>query len=155
MAQNRSFQPLAAELDESVSVNPLDLLLGYQLRRASQTMMADLEERLTSVGLRITEASVLLVIETNPDITQSEIGRVLSIQRANMAPLTTQLERSGLIQRTTSSGRAQALRLTKAGIAVARQCRACTALNEAAFLPELDEVKRAALIEQIRSVWDK
>lgn len=155
MVQNRSFQPLAVELDEGVSVNPLDQLLGYQLRRASQAMMADLEERLTNFGLRITEASVLLVIEANPNITQSEIGRVLSIQRANMAPLTTQLERGGLIQRTAAGGRAQALRLTKAGMALARECRACTALNEARFLPKLDETKRAALIEQIRLIWDK
>jgi DNA-binding MarR family transcriptional regulator len=155
MTQNRSFQPLAAELDESVSINPLDRLLGYQLRRASLAMMADLEERLTGIGLRITEASVLLVIEANPDITQSEIGRVLSIQRANMAPLTTQLERCGLIQRAVPNGRAQALRLTKAGVALARKCRECTALNEARFLPEFDEAKRAALIEQIRLVWDK
>ncbi len=91
--------------------NPLEQLLGYQLRRASQAMMADLGAELAELELRVTEMSVLLVIDENPDITQSEIGRVLAIQRANMVPLTTQLERRGLIRRGATIGRAQALRL--------------------------------------------
>ncbi|HUM09075.1 MAG TPA: MarR family transcriptional regulator [Acidocella sp.] len=147
--------PLAAELDGSMPVNPLDQLLGYQLRRASVAMLADLAESLAGVGLRVTEVSVLLVIETNPDITQSEIGRVLGIQRANMVPLTTQLERRELIHRASSSGRAQALRLTPAGAALARECRERIAAHEARFLTGLDEAQRTALIAQLRQIWDR
>ncbi len=154
MVQNVALQA-RTELDDRISVNPLDGLLGYQLRRASVAMLADLAESLAEIGLRVTEMSVLLVIATNPGITQSEIGRVLGIQRANMVPLASQLEQNSLIRRIASNGRAQALKLTPAGAALARDCRARIAAHEARFLTGLDAAQRTMLIEQIRLIWDR
>ena len=48
----------------------------------------------------------LLVIEANPSITESEIGRLLTIKRANMAPLAALLTSRGLV--LTPKGRAEA-----------------------------------------------
>jgi DNA-binding MarR family transcriptional regulator len=146
--------PVPAAPENATPSNPLEQLLGYQLRRASQAMMADLGAGLSDLELRVTEMSVLMVIDENPDITQSEIGRVLAIQRANMVPLTTQLERRGLVRRGVTTGRAQALRLTPAGRALIRECRKRIAAHEARFLSGMPKSHRDALIQQLRMVWD-
>ena len=80
-------------------IDPLKDYPGYALRRASAASMARLAQRLEPLGLRPAEATVLMVIGANPGITQSEVGRLLEIASANMAPLTSRLGRRGLIVR--------------------------------------------------------
>jgi DNA-binding MarR family transcriptional regulator len=148
-------KPVLADEKEAprVLVNPLDHQLGYQLRRASVTMLADLGAVLGDLDLRVTEASILLVIGANPDVTQSDIGRVLAIQRANMVPLTALLTRRKLIRRVSTKGRAQALRLTPSGRAAADECLRRIAAHEAKFLPALPKTERAALVALLRAIW--
>ena len=45
------------------------------------------------------EASILFVIGSQPGITQSDIGKVLGILRANMTPLVAALITQGLVER--------------------------------------------------------
>ena len=104
--------------------NPLETLLGYRLRRASSSLMADLARDLAAIGFRPAEASVVILIATNPGITQSEIGRILGIQRANMAPLTAGLERRGLLARERVDGRSHGLIVTEDGAEAGRQAEA-------------------------------
>lgn len=133
--------------------NPLDRLLGYQLRRASSVMLADLSGRLADLQLTPTETSILLLIEANPEITQSEIGRVLGIHRANMAPLAANLVRRELIANSKVSGRARGLRLSPAGVEMVRQCWLRIETHEAQFLVGLGASERARLIELLKMVW--
>ena len=60
----------AASLDD-----PLEGLLGYQLRRASHAMLDDLATVLNEFSIRPTTASVVLLVAANPGITQSRIGQ--------------------------------------------------------------------------------
>src|SRR5882762_7651694 len=99
-------------------VDPLRDFPGYALRRASVATMQTLARRLTELDLRPTETSVLLVIESNPNITQSEIGRMLDIAGANMAPLISRLEKRELVQRQPVDGRSHGLALTSRGRAL-------------------------------------
>jgi len=133
--------------------NPLDSLLGYQLRRASAVMLADLAETLGDIGLRTTEASVILVIEENPGIIQSDVGRMLGIQRANMAPLAAGLTESGWIVRSRSDGRSQGLRLSEAGLQGAATIRARIQTHEARFAADLSPSARAKLINLLHRLW--
>jgi DNA-binding MarR family transcriptional regulator len=64
---------------------------GYLLRRASAMAMARLAKHLKTLHLNPTDATVLSVIDANPNAKQSEIGRMLDIARANMAPLISRL----------------------------------------------------------------
>jgi DNA-binding MarR family transcriptional regulator len=147
--------PSVAADAEQTAVNPLDHLLGYQLRRASFAMLADISAALANLDMRLTETSILLVIDANPDITQSEIGRILTIQRANMVPLAALLGRRKLIRRASTKGRAHALRLTPAGKALAEECRRRIAAHEAKFLPDISQSERTALIKQLRGIWSR
>ncbi|HKX55834.1 MAG TPA: helix-turn-helix domain-containing protein, partial [Xanthomonadales bacterium] len=93
--------------------DPLENYPGYSLRRASAAAMARLARRFAKLDLRPTDASVLMVIDANPNITQSEISRMLDIASANMAPLVSRLADRGLVERLPVDGRSHGLALTR------------------------------------------
>ncbi len=133
--------------------NRLEGFLGYQIRRASAAILADLAQSLQGLDLKITEASILMLIGERPDITQSELGRLLGIKRANMAPLTAELTEAGLIDRIAADGRSQGLRLSEAGQAVVAQVEARIIDHETRVLPWLSADERQALIATMMRVW--
>jgi len=138
---------------EAEIVNPLVDLIGYQLRRSSSALMGDLARSLEPYDLRPSEASVLVLIDANPRITQSEIGRILAIKRANMAPLSAALEQRGLIERAPVDGRSQGLTLTAKGSELLKDVRALIVANERRFLGKLDHSERAKLIALLQECW--
>ena len=64
--------PIAPGIDD-----PLSSMLGYQLRRTSVAAMSALAEELEPLGILPSEASLLMIIGTNPGCTQSDVGRAL------------------------------------------------------------------------------
>ncbi|OYW87237.1 MAG: hypothetical protein B7Z20_05565 [Sphingobium sp. 32-64-5] len=104
-------------------VDPVAHRLGYLLRRASATMMAELGKALTTFGVSPVEATVLAVIAANPGCMQSDVARLLGIKRANMVPIVARLLAEGLIDKTPVNGRSHALGLTTKG----QRCRAAGA----------------------------
>lgn len=95
--------------------NPLTEYPGYALRRAANAMMGDLAARLGEIDMRISEASVMLLIGERTDKTSADIGKTLDIQRANMVPLLARLEMAGLIDRVPIDRKSQAIVLTPTG----------------------------------------
>jgi DNA-binding MarR family transcriptional regulator len=134
-------------------VNPLDDMVGYQLRRASVAMFDDLATVLADLDLRPTGASILLLVGANPGITQSAIGRILEIERANMAPQTATLTKRDFVARFASDGRSQGLRLTALGKTIVTKVRARIAAHEQRFIAEFSEAEKAALLRALKSVW--
>jgi DNA-binding MarR family transcriptional regulator len=132
--------------------DPLETLLGYQLRRASNVMMADLGSRLQAIGLRPVEASILTLIDANPGCTQSDLGRSLGIQRANMVPLMLGLTKAGFVDRAPVGGRSQALRLTRTGMERVATVRAIIEEHEASFQRLFAPELREAALEVLRSI---
>jgi DNA-binding MarR family transcriptional regulator len=108
--------------------DPIASRLGYLLRRASSVMMADLGDGLAAIGLRPVEATILILVGANPGCIQSDLGRMLGIKRANMAPLISTLATKGYLDKSPVDGRSLALTLTKAGEAI--RSRADGIMNE-------------------------
>jgi len=131
----------------------LESLLGYQLRRASSVLMASLAERLAELGLRTTEASVLVVLEAEPLLTQADIGRRLAIKRANMAPLIAGLSARGLVQRTQGEGPARPLKLSKSGIALAAEARRQMEDHDAEYFGPFTVEDRSRLSAILTEIW--
>jgi DNA-binding MarR family transcriptional regulator len=138
---------------ESQPTTSLDRFVGYQLRRASSVLLGDLARLLSAIDLTVAEASVLRLIADEPDITQSDLGRILGIQRANMAPLTAGLVERGLVERGRVDGRSQGLKVTEAGRRLADQASACMIAHEAQVLPELTGEERRALVTLLSRIW--
>ena len=135
-------------------VDPLKDLPGYALRRASSAAMQKLARALSQLDLRPTEASVLLVIESNPNITQSEIGRMLDIAGANMAPLISRLEKRQLVQRQPVDGRSHGLALTSRGRALNVRAKKVMKSHEEALLAKIPAGHRDAFLATLQALWD-
>ncbi len=133
---------------------PFDLLNlpGFVLRRAATAMMADLAARLAVIDLRISEATVLQLVADKTDITSSEIGKTLEIQRANMVPLLGRLEGAGLIRRQPIDRKSQAVVLTDAGAAQLNEVRAIISSFEADLLARIPEKHRAHLVPALQAL---
>jgi len=134
-------------------VDPLEDLPGYALRRASAAVMAKLAARLAALHLRPSEASVLLVIQANPGITQSEIGRLLDIARANMAPLTARLAARDLIVRESAGGRSHGLTLSDIGRRQARKAQRIVAELESELMDRVPLAQRAAFLRTLKALF--
>lgn len=126
---------------------------GYALRRAANAMMGELARRLATIDLRIAEASVLLLVDRRDDVTASEIGRVLDIQRANMVPLLGRLEVAGLIERKPIDGKSQAVLLTALGHQRRAEADAITTAFEDDLLARIAPEHRDHLVPALGALW--
>lgn len=133
-------------------VDPLGDYPGYTLRRASAGAIQRLARRLESLELRVSEASVLLVIEANPNTTQSEIGRLLDIAGANMAPLMRGLDERKLIDRSPVDGRSHALRLTDSGRTLSQKARKIFKAHEEELVLKIPAADRGAFLRALRAL---
>jgi DNA-binding MarR family transcriptional regulator len=133
--------------------NPLEDLLGYQLRRASSASMAVLVRDLETCGLKPVEASVLLLIDANPGVTQSDIGRILGIQRANMAPMVASFDGRGLLRRKRLDGRSHGLEITSEGRVIAARARAAMHAHDAMLLAAIPGEALESIIRGLDALW--
>ena len=135
--------------------DPLVGLAGYLLRRAAAEAVAELNRRLARLGLRHTDVAMLMLIEASPGITQSEAGRVLDIQRANMSPLVARLEGLGVLQRRRVDRRSQGLDLTRRGRMLLGRARRAVAAHEAALLARVPKRLRPMVLPVLGALWSR
>lgn len=129
--------------------DPMEMRLGYQLRRASMALMSDLAARLEPLELRPVEATILLLIGSNPGCRQGEIAESLGIKKANMVPLMAALVDSGLVDRARADGRTHALSLTARGAAKVTALNRVLDRHEAVFRSALGSKALAALLQSL------
>lgn len=134
-----------------VDVGDLGRQVGFFLRLAQVAVFKDLLAALESFGLRLTDYSVLLVIEANPGLKQQSIGEALRIQRPNLVAIIDALERRGLVRRDAAPGdrRSHALGITPAGVALLERANAAQAAHEARVRAALGPSDREALLEAL------
>lgn len=135
--------------------DPLVRLPGYLLRRASAALLADLNERLAPLKLRHADAAFLLLLQSTPGMSQSDAGRLLDIQRANMVPLVARLEKRGLIDRKRADGRSHALSLSAAGRALARKVGGVVDEVEGALLERVPADLRPMVMPVLLALWGR
>lgn len=134
-------------------IDPLKNYPGYALRRASAATMEELARRFGKMDLRPTEATVLMVIDANHNITQSEIGRMLDIASANMAPLVSRLADRELVERQPVDGRSHGLQLTSAGRTLTAKIKKAIDTHEKELLAKIPASQRKAFLAMLRSLW--
>ena len=133
--------------------DPLAKLCGYLLQRASAAALADLNLRLAPLGLRHAGVAMLMLIEARPGITQSQAGRILDIQRANMVPFVARLEALGVIRRKRVDGRSQALGLTSRGRVLLERARRVVQAHEGVLLGRVPEELRPVVLPVLMALW--
>jgi DNA-binding MarR family transcriptional regulator len=133
-------------------IDPLIDYLGYLLRRASAVAMGNLAKRLKAISLSPTEATVLTVIDANPNAGQSDIGRLLDIASANMAPLVSRLADRDLVERRPVDGRSHGLVLTGTGRKMTAKIRTIFAEHEADLLARIPKAQRESFFSGVRAL---
>jgi DNA-binding MarR family transcriptional regulator len=153
VAKGADFQ-LADTRSAEVQTKFLDRLVGYRLRHASNTLMSDFAASMSGTGVRAVHVSILSVVEENPGVRQGEIGRVLGVARANMAPLMAELEAADLLQRTPDEAdrRAVSVCLTKSGVALLKNCKARILAHERRALERLTQSERETLLRLLNKI---
>lgn len=125
-------------------------VIVFQMRQILDKSRHSLTEDLTEIETTVTEASVLMVIQENKDITSSEIGRFLNIKRANMTPLISQLCKRGYIATNAKDGRSIALNLTDEGEKLCASAVDLLIEHDKDFLSELSENERNLLLSLLK-----
>lgn len=133
--------------------DPLLQYPGYVLRRASSAAMAELAARIVVLGLRTSEATILQIVAENPGISQSALGRMLDIQRANMTPIAARLEARGLMRRLPSDGRSLGLELTPEGKQLAEKAQVVVDAFETELTNRIPAEHRAHLMPALLALW--
>lgn len=95
--------------------HPLDTMLGFHLVRTANLALRAVNAAYGDLGIRHPDGAVLLVIEANPGITQSSIGKMLNIQRSNIAPMVSRLVERGWLDRRPGKGKTIGMFLTETG----------------------------------------
>ena len=139
---------------EDVSLGGLETTVGFLLRLAQVAVFKDLLAALKPFDLRVTDLSVLLVIEATPGLQQRVIGDVLRIQRPNLVTIIDQLEARGLVKRGPVPGdrRAYALSLTVAGEALLKKAKAAHAQHDRKVLDALGDIDKAQMLAALERI---
>ncbi|WP_050929695.1 MarR family winged helix-turn-helix transcriptional regulator [Aestuariivita boseongensis] len=140
--------------DDDAPVGDLEGLLGYNLKRAYVILRNDFRDALGEDGFAPRVFSALSLIVQYPDITQSELARVLGIERSGLVAIVDDLEARRLVQRKPVPGdrRVQALAPTAAGIAAYDTARAAVQAHEAARLSNFTKAEQETLMQLLRKI---
>lgn len=137
---------------QSIKLDALAEMLGFQLRRVSALLRTALEAELEPLGLRTSEATLLLAVGENPGRSQGEFGRDLRIKPANMTPTVGRLADAGLLARTPGRRRAIGLTLTPAGERRLAEVRQALQRQEARITLDLDPADKVRLLAALRAI---
>jgi DNA-binding MarR family transcriptional regulator len=143
-----------ARTEEDADIGALQLLVGYRMRRAMTVVTADFMAAVEPLGMRPVLFSLLAVIDANPGIIQTRLGRALGIQRANLVPLLGALGERGLVRREESAAdrRATALHLTADGEALLAETLERVKAHERRVLAPLSEDERRQLSDMLARI---
>jgi DNA-binding MarR family transcriptional regulator len=147
-------ESIAAPRPQDLNDAVLRSFVGYNLKRAYLTVHGDFIASLADLALRPTQFSALSLIVDNPDISQTELARALSIERSNMVLVVDDLEGRELLNRNRvkTDRRAYALRATLKGRRLRDKAVAAIRAHEERLLARLTPAERGLLIELLNRI---
>jgi DNA-binding MarR family transcriptional regulator len=160
---NPPARPPAAE--ESVIAPPAGLdqsrlthLVGYAASRASIELKKSFARHLGPLGLKAVEFSILVLVATNPEVNQKQIGQALDVSAPNMAITLDRMVERGWVERvrSTRDRRAMLIHLTAGGRELVQRAEKIAATMEHSALRMLSSAEQALLIELLLKVaWSR
>jgi len=156
-------KPVSAESTESTIVASRDAVLdqsglmhlvGYAASRASIELKKSFSRHLGPLKLKAVEFSVLVLVDTNAEVNQKQLGQALDVSPPNLAVTLDRMVEQGWIRRERSERdrRAQLIRLTPIGQALVTRARKIAQTMENDALKMLSPAEKALLIELLQRV---
>jgi len=130
-------------------------LLGYQLRMAQIALFRDFSVGLGEHDVTPGLFGVLVVIEANPDLKQSDLARAAHLDRSTVGTVIDNLERRGLVERRAAlhDRRSNAIRLTADGTALLRKLKRQVSQHEKRLLQNFSDVERELFFTLLQKVF--
>ena len=101
---------------EGINYDVLEELTGYAVRRAQLSIYEDFSATLGVEGITPQRFSSLVIIGSNPGISQTRLAEVMGIARSGVVSIIDNFEQAGLVERQDSGDRrSYNLQLTKEG----------------------------------------
>ena len=144
MPRKKSGAPAARKIELGL----LPSLLGYQLRLAQIAIFRDFAASIGAHGVSPGLFGVLVIIEANPGMKQTELARATHLDRSTVVSVIDNLERRGLVVRSaeTADRRSNALHVTAEGAALLKQLKRQVTQHEKRLAHQLDAGERDTLI---------
>lgn len=103
--------------EKEVRLGRLEHFVGFQLRRIQNQLSRDFAGRTSGYNLKSGLFSMLAIISANPGISQTEVSRVVGLDKSVTVQIVDDLEARGLAERkrSTSDRRQHALFITEQG----------------------------------------
>jgi DNA-binding MarR family transcriptional regulator len=130
-------------------------LVGYQLRMAQIALFRDFAQGPGEHDVTPGLFGVLVIIEANPDLKQSELARATHLDRSTVVTIIDNLERRGLVERRAAphDRRSNAIRLTDAGGALLRQLKRKVSQHEKRLLQNFSDTERQTFLTLLQKVF--
>lgn len=138
-----------------ISLGLLPNLIGYQLRIAQIALFRDFAEALGDYEMTPGLFGVLVIIEANPDLKQSELAKAAHLDRSTVVSVIDNLERRQLVERRASPNdrRSNALRLTAEGTALLKKLKRLVADHEKRLVQNLTADEQQTLIGLLTRIF--
>ena len=149
-----SDKPAGVDRDGEISLGLLPSLLGYALRRAQVAVFQNFTEVVGASELTPGQFGVLVVIDANPGLSQTQLGNALGIDRSTVVAVIDRLETRGLVVRQAAPNdrRSHALHLSDSGKTTLRRLTERVRAHERTIARHLSAEEQAQLIELLRRV---
>jgi DNA-binding MarR family transcriptional regulator len=143
-----------AGLDQS----RLTHLVGYAASRASIELKKSFARHLGPLGLKAVEFSILVLVASNTEVNQKQLGQALDVSAPNMAITLDRMVERGWVERvrSTKDRRSMWIHLTVAGKDLVQRAEKIAATMENSALRMLSPAEQALLVELLLKVaWGR
>jgi DNA-binding MarR family transcriptional regulator len=139
-----------------IELGLLTSLLGYHLRRAQVAVFQHFTATMGEADITPGQFGVLSVINSNPGLSQTQLGNALGIDRSTVVAVIDRLEARGLVKRTASPNdrRSHALRLSEDGARLLQRLEEMVRAHERHIGRELSAEDQQVLIRLLDRIAD-
>ncbi len=146
--------PRAANRNAAIEMGLLPRLVGFNLRFAQVSVFQHFTAKLGTYGISAPQFGALLLIESNPGISQSSVAEALRFDRSTLVQIIDRLEHRDLVVREASvrDRRSHALKLTDQGATLLITLKALAREHEDEMLRGLEDGERDTLIRLLERI---
>lgn len=145
------------EFDEDLKTSDLETLIGYNLKRAYVIVRNHFREALGSDGMSPRVFSALSLCVRFPNITQSELARMMGIERSGLVAIVDELEAKNYMRRVPvpTDRRVQALVPTDVGRKAYKQAIEAVRAHEDLLFADMSDAEKDTLLSLLKKIRDR
>lgn len=146
--------PLPSLVSGGLDQSRLTHLVGYATSRASIELKKTFAKHLGPLDLKAVEFSILVLVTSNGEVNQKQLGEALDVSAPNMAVTLDRMVERGWVRRvrSTRDRRAMLIHLTDRGSELVQRAERIARTMENPSLRMLSAAERALLIELLLKV---